>query len=697
MHISPVTGQFGPNTVVIEPREPSGGVAPYAVIPGQQVVVNITIYNAVNIYGYNLTIYFKDPSLLEFVGFRYMPFLDEPYTTKDVHPIAGKIIVYAKSEPPAEPVSGTGTLVSLIFNATKVGETLIMFDAVNCWIIMEDGTQKHPNSFKSGKLAVTNTKIAVEPEELSGSVGETVKANITVYNVVDLYGIEINVTWNPEILQPTRVQYQIPWKKSFELQNVTGPGWYALAVAGLTQPPDPYTGNYTFVSITYKVLKIGTTKIDFETSKLSDISANPIPHAVVIATFSNIETTIKFEPSSIVDASLVPGTKINVTLCIEKVFNLTEFNIRIIYPEFLNFSRLIFNDALTLSEKNSTIKPKLRAVIVSGIFSSQIDYSNKIEIAILEFNVTGYKRGLIEIDTLPRQGQFPTYLKDDRGNNLPFKVAPCFFMNWHNVGIALFELSSRVMAGKSFLIGEPIDIIIRIDNLGAAEENVTLTLTYEGEVLINGSLTKVSGKISEENVRLGVYGSKNSSVTLELSWNTTGLSSGDYVVRANVTIEVDDHDPYNNQDSKEISLAQAFVDVAVVNILMLPNLPKVNETLYITVVVTNLGLKDLTCNLTVYLDGNVVEDLNNIHLAIGSGDIFFLTLKISTAGRHVLNFTIPAVEGEEILDNNFKYVILNVESAGAFPIYQTGILLALIIVVVLVAAAFYLKRRKGSV
>ena len=289
MHISPVTGQFGPNTVVIEPREPSGGVAPYAVIPGQQVTVNITIYNAVNIYGYNLTIYFKDPSLLEFVGFRYMPFLDEPYTTKDVHPIAGKIIVYAKSEPPAEPVSGTGTLVSLIFNATKVGETLIMFDAANSWIIMEDGTQKHPDSFKSGKLAVTNTKIAVEPEELSGSVGETVKANITVYNVVDLYGIEINVTWNPEILQPTRVQYQIPWKKSFELQNVTGPGWYALAVAGLTQPPDPYTGNYTFVSITYKVLKIGTTKIKFETSKLSDINANPILHAEINAIFSNIK------------------------------------------------------------------------------------------------------------------------------------------------------------------------------------------------------------------------------------------------------------------------------------------------------------------------------------------------------------------------------------------------------------------------
>jgi len=275
------------NFVRIDPAEPTHQPS-YAIAIGQVVMVNIIIENAVDIYGYNFTIYWANISIVEYVYYSFHPFLEEPYTY--VIQVSGsKITVYAKSETPANPVSGSGVLVTLYYIGKNLGESLISFDPTNCWLIRQDGTQFRPSAFKRGKLTVVNTKIAVEPEELSGSVGETVKANITVYNVVDLYGIEINVTWNPEILQPTRVQYQVPWKNSFELRNLTGPGWYALAVAGLTQPPDPYTGNYTFVSITYKVLKIGTTKIKFETSRLPDINANPILHAEINAIFSNIK------------------------------------------------------------------------------------------------------------------------------------------------------------------------------------------------------------------------------------------------------------------------------------------------------------------------------------------------------------------------------------------------------------------------
>ena len=687
IRVPPVASQN--NYVIIEPREPeSASETPYSVVPGQQVMINISIQNAVEIYGYNLTISFLNPDILEFVSFRYMPFLEKPYVTKDVHPVGGKITVYAKSEPPAKPVSGSGTLITLIFTAKALGETTIKFEATDCWLIKEDGTKIHPSTYKRGKVAVTNTWIAIEPHRLEGNVSEIINAKVTVYNVKKLYGIEINITWNPEILNLIYVRYQVPWENKFELTNETGKGYYALAVAAL-YPEEPYTGNYTIINFQFNITKIGLTPISFKTSKLGDVDSEPLPHAKVAGIFSNVELTVGFDPSSIVDANLVKGEKFNVTLVLTKVSTLKKFNLTILYPEILNFSRFFFNEKLILLTKGYKSDLSMRTLTVWGEFVSEIEYSRRIEIAAIEFEIRGYRKGYIEIDT-----SVENYLKDDKGNSLPFNLASCFFMNWRNVGITQLKFSSELMAGKNFVVGEPINIQVRVDNSGASDENVTLTISYEGMITVNGNTTKkVNGTIYEGNFILSAYGSENSSVVLDkIFWNTTGLDCGEYTVVVKVTIGVD-HSPEDNSLQETITLIELPVDIAVVNVLVLPSdNVDVNETLYIAVVVSNYGLKDEIFDLLVYFDGDLVRSFEKVSLAAKTGDIFFMELKIPTQGRHVLNFTIPAVEGEKKLDNNFKFITLEVGLAGALPPHMIIGLIALVVVAVTVTVVLYVRR-----
>jgi len=152
------------NYVFVEPKEPStSGVAPFATTPGQVVMVNVSIENAVAIYGYNITIYLADPTILEYLEYIFVSFLDEPYIS-EVRFVGSRFTIYAKSQYPATPVSGSSRLITLFFKAKTVGQTLINFDTSVTRLIKEDGSQILPGSFKRGLVAVTYTKVVIEPE-----------------------------------------------------------------------------------------------------------------------------------------------------------------------------------------------------------------------------------------------------------------------------------------------------------------------------------------------------------------------------------------------------------------------------------------------------------------------------------------------------------------------------------------------------
>lgn len=681
-YIQPVYSQ-GENYVVIEPPEPStAGVPAYAVTPGQTVLVNVTIINAVDIYGYNITFYWDNPDLVEFVDAYFHPFLQEPYSYK-VTRVGNRVTVYAKSQDPANPVSGSGVLVTIYYTAKIVGESLIRFDVAQCYLIRQDGTLFSPSTFKRGKLVVTKTRIVVEPEMLSAAFNETVAANITVYEVVNLYGIEFKLIWDPTILTVSRVHYQVPWTNKFEVRNETGLGYYLLAVSGM-YPATAYTGNFTFVNIEFNVTRVGFSFVSFEYSKLGNDKSQQISHARVDSVFSNVNLSINFEPAIISDISIVEGNVFSVNLTITEAVNLKDFEIRISYPELLNVSSVIFNE-IELAETAYRIDPVTRLIVLNGSFYTE--YVGDYVVATIELTVVGFGSGKMTIIS-PQ-----TQLKDGEGNSLPFKTSTFTFANWRNVSISGIKFESNIRLGKKFLIGEPITVSVLVENIGASAESVNLTISYQGNVTVEGNATEIFDTIYNTTLFLEKFGELNSSMQVTFLWNTTGLKAGDYYVSINATIEVD-HDLTDNVLIEKLELVEFAVDVSVFNVLVVPPVVNTNESVILNIIVKNLGLQSQTFDLLVYLDGNLIETFENITLNGGSGDIIFVVLPgFPEPGRHLLNFTIPPVPKETRLENNYyvKSLVVGLTSSS-LPI---EIILPVVVVAaaILAVAAFYLKRR----
>jgi len=681
---APPASSQGNNYVLIEPEEPSTqGVFPYAATVGQIVMINITIYNATNIYGYNFTIYWSNLNIVEYQDCYFNPFLKEPYTYS-IKIFGGKFTVYAKSQAPANPVSGSGVLVTLFFNTTKTGSSLIDFDQANCWLIGQDGSQFHPSTFKRGKLVVTDTIISVEPQDLSGSVNETVVANVTVYKVTNLYGVEFNLSWNPDVLSLLQVNYQVPWSSKFEIKNQTSLGSYLLAVAAL-YPSSPYSGDWVFANLKFNVTKAGLSMIKFAYSKLGDSSSSPIIHAEKNAVFSNIKVVVGFDPSVIADVSLVQGTNFTVNVTILEVVNLKSFQIKISYPiDVVNFSSVSF-DEFYLSEHDFACDPVTGTLTLSGAFI--LEFTGNISIATLEFEVVG--KGANKITVMGSQ----SFLKNGEGADLLFKSSVCTFMNWRNVAIKNFEFASNIMLGQKFVVGETINISVNVANFGADVENVRLIVVYEGNITINETSTLVSGTLYDENFTLEKFGSGDSTRTVTISWDTTSLNEGIYYVTANASASLDDY-PSDNVMVKSLELVASPVDVAVVNVLIVPPIVYVNDTVNVAVIVKNLGLTTQNFDLFVYVDGNLVKKIENITLAADTGDIYFLPFTFRDVKSYLLNFTIPALADEKILENNVYTKTLNVtESSYGLP-YEVTFALAAVLIVVAAAALLYLKRRK---
>ena len=670
------------NYVFVEPKEPStSGVAPFATTPGQVVMVNVSIENAVAIYGYNITIYLADPTILEYLEYIFVSFLDEPYIS-EVRFVGSRFTIYAKSQYPATPVSGSSRLITLFFKAKTVGQTLINFDTSVTRLIKEDGSQILPGSFKRGLVAVTYTKVVIEPEELTGDIGTTLDSNLTVYKVQNLYGVEFKIIWNPEILSLIEIRNMDPWGANrFVVKNETGSGYYWFSISAM-RPASAFTGNFTFANLRFNITKTGLTAIKFAVSNLGNQQAQKIAHAKITSVFSNIKTTIAFAPSEIVDVELAPDSVFAVNITVTEALKLKQFEIKIRYPTtIMSFLNVTFNeltqDATSLSD-NTTGTLKLLGDFLTEIIGN-------ITVATVTFKVVGY--GDQKITVVDEQ----CFLKSSEDELLLFKSLSCRFVNWRNIRLDRFDLEGKI-TGNAFAIDEAINCITEVRNVGAREENITLNVTYVGNITANETSILVSGSIYNHTFTLEKVGSLNSSAILTFGWNTTGLEAGVYDVKANISIEVDDF-PADNVLIKTVELAFYVTDVSIANVIVMPPKIYVNDTVTISTVLLNLGEKTLNFTLFAYLDGVLLQKFENISLLGKSGDLTFLTVTFSEPGSHKLNFTIPPIPKETALQNNVYAVNLNVNAVG-FSLSLEVIAAVIVLVVASVAVFVYLKRKK---
>ena len=151
------------------------------------------------------------------------------------------------------------------------------------------------------------TIVKVDPPTISVNKGEVFTVNITVIDVQNLYGVEVDVRWNTSLLQLMDVDIRLGVNSHHDgvlyepFINITqeNTGEYTIAATSYTPAP-PFNGSGNIIRITFQAIDDGETAIDLET-KLYDYpppdrvprESQPIPYTtingtiIIIPEFSN--------------------------------------------------------------------------------------------------------------------------------------------------------------------------------------------------------------------------------------------------------------------------------------------------------------------------------------------------------------------------------------------------------------------------
>jgi hypothetical protein len=116
--------------------------------------------------------------------------------------------------------------------------------------------------------ASSTCTVYVLPYATSGTIGEIFTVNVTIVGVQNLYGLEVKLSWDSEILSAVDVDVSLGetdsvlYKPIFIAENTTQDGRYLLAATSTSGIP--FSGSGNVVRISFLILSLADSRIDLE-------------------------------------------------------------------------------------------------------------------------------------------------------------------------------------------------------------------------------------------------------------------------------------------------------------------------------------------------------------------------------------------------------------------------------------------------
>jgi hypothetical protein len=197
-------------------------------------------------------------------------------------------------------------------------------------------------------------------ERTHADIGTSFEVSVTIENVSDLFGFDLNITWDNTLIRLSSVAFgpyldQL-WGQSqwFVAANQTSPGWYKLAAVSTSQS---FTGTNSAILFTldFRVedAPAGETPIHFASVKLSDSEYTPIvPTETLDATYrmlsTPLETVLLASPNLIEKTQPEIGTNFNVSIIMNYVTDFFGFDMNITWDNSLLTFNHSYNDSLNI-------------------------------------------------------------------------------------------------------------------------------------------------------------------------------------------------------------------------------------------------------------------------------------------------------------------------------------------------------------
>jgi len=171
-----------------------------------------------------------------------------------------------------------------------------------------------PSTLAQGSnVAQGSAQVSLVPASTTIGVGETVSVDIRISNVNNLFGADVRLSFDSNVLEVVDANSLVPGTQitpgtfpdisggqGFVADNSVTDGNIGYAVT-LLSPAPPVSGSGTLATITFRGKSVGTSNITFTSVLLSDPSANQIP-----ASSSNGSITVGAAPPTVTPTTPAP-------------------------------------------------------------------------------------------------------------------------------------------------------------------------------------------------------------------------------------------------------------------------------------------------------------------------------------------------------------------------------------------------------
>ena len=316
---------------------------------------------------------------------------------------------------------------------------------------------------------------------------------------------------------------------------------------------------------------------------------------VRIGVASPNQTKVYVDPPIILD----PGENFTINVNVSNVANLYGYEIHLYYnttildglsvelppdhflkpvkPYGIYIQALDINDAY-----NATHGEVLASVILLAPEPAKNGNGTLITVT---FEVTGTGSCFLDLN--------PAKIGDPEAVSIPHEDVDGHFSNVVVHEVAVIDVKPYP---TEVPVGKPVTIGVKVWNVGSFPETFNVTVYYDSIPI---------------DTQIDVPLEVGATTTLEFTWNTAGVTEGDYTIRAEAIL-AEDYDPADNW--KEASITILGHDVAVLYITLDQLQALVGKPITIHVTVWNPGGFPETFNVTVYANETAIAIERNITL-----------------------------------------------------------------------------------
>lgn len=537
------------------------------------------------------------------------------------------------------------------------------------------------------------TLVSIYPQTITDiPPSENFSIAIIIENVVNMYGFDIQIKWDPTLIHCVDHVMTVPVDNypspvppspypgilhpGMPLANIVDEsdsipgaeagvlGYWAYSSMGTPS----FDGNGTVAVLTFNVLRLGSCDVEFVSIRLSDSSGNPISHTVINGHFSNYvpaPAKIGISPQTIVNSSLSPCQNFTINVDLQEVIDLYSFEYWISYnTSILDATNITVNSAFPPSQTETEILDSQGKMHVSAWLTPPApSISGDLTLASVKFHVTAAGETVLDLYNVtltdkvgqnisceePLDGYFNNMLVTRIFVNPPELIVP--FMKPSDIFSIEIKIENAIgMYDYEFKLSYDIDILTCLGAVVVPPSNGT-DFTVEMQINDTEGIIWVKVQYYPPAEPISIYAAKTvTEITFMIqAYGQTVLDLHD----TNIS------DPSGNSMPHEVEdgfFATLLRDVAInyANVTS-ANLVYPGRVVTIEVDAMNRGnMTTETFNVTVYYDSNPIETKT---VTLDPWSATTVTFYWNTSGLTPCNnFTIWAeasqVPYEVNLDNN---------------------------------------------